>query len=220
MRRLYGKISNQLVVGLMVIAVLSFGIGGALQYYQSREKLIEAEQVKGTVLNSPRALADFKLTDDRGHIFTNQNLKGQWSFIFFGFTNCGYICPMTMDKLAKVHASLEKQRIKPPQVIFISVDPDRDSVTKIHKYVKAFNPNFIGLRGDKAALKLISDDLSVVYTKIAKGNDNNKENYDINHSGTIMLINPQGDLYAIFSQPHQVKNITQDYTLISQKLAA
>lgn len=220
MRLVAGKISNQLLGGLIVIALLSFGFGGAYQFHQSKEQMTALEaQVKGTVLNKPRLITQFDLQDDEGQPFTNKNLQGRWSYIFFGFTNCGYICPMTMDKLAKTYALLQKHHVKPPQVIFVSVDPERDTTAKIHQYVKAFNPNFVGVRTTKEALASISDDLSVVYTKVSKG-DSKKGNYDINHSGTIMLIDPHGKLYAVFSQPHDVENLAKDYTLISQRLAA
>ena len=138
--------------------------------------------------------------------------------VFFGFTHCGYMCPTTMAELGKTYRLLAEKGVSPlPQVVMISVDPDRDSLVKLGHYVKAFDPHFYGARGSEASIKSMSSEMGIAYLKVADKDAKNTNNYDIEHTGSVMLFNPKGELAAFFTSPHQADLLAKDYTLLVAK---
>jgi len=172
--------------------------------------------IVATVLYQPRQIIPFKLTEDNGKPFNNANFKGHWSLLFFGFTRCPEICPTTLSTLNKAYQAMQHNKLSPmPQVVFISVDPDHDAAKGvIKKYLTSFNKNFIGATGSKKQLDQLTQNLSVLYMKVMNKDAMDDTHYMIDHSGTILLINPQGDLKAIFSTPHQAGVIAKDVAKI------
>lgn len=134
---------------------------------------------------------------------------------FFGFTNCGYLCPTTMAELAKMYRTLEEEGVQPlPRVVMVSIDPDRDNLEKLNQYVKAFDPHFYGARGSDEIVKQMTREMGIAYAKIAIPNDNDPHNYDVQHSGAVMVFNPNGELNAFFTTPHQANLLAKDYQLL------
>lgn len=174
-----------------------------------------ALQVDGTVLAPPRVLNDFAFTDQFGHPFTKASLLGHWNILFMGFSNCGMICPTTLSELAKMYKVQEKT-LSPeqlPQVVMISVDPERDTVLRMKHYVKAFDPHFVGVRGTEEQTRAMAHQLSAVYMKMQeKGKD--AHHYWINHSAELMIVDPEGHLRAFLSYPHHADELVQDYKKI------
>ncbi len=167
--------------------------------------------ISATVFQQPRAITPFQLTDDNDQPFTLENFKGHWSLVFFGFTNCPDLCPTTLSTLNQVYKQLESTQPKSmPQVVFVSVDPQQDNSQTIAKYLSSFNPHFLGATGSQQALDQLTRELSVLYMKVARPNSDNNEHYDIDHSGAILIINPQGHFYGVFTTPHNVNNIAKD----------
>jgi protein SCO1/2 len=170
-------------------------------------------KISGLYLTTPTTINDFQLTDNHGKEFTKANLNGHWTLLFFGFTNCGYVCPTTMAAMKQTYQTLQKEipANQLPQVLFVSVDPDRDSVAKLNSYVTAFNPSFIGTRGDTANLDILEKQFHIVAVKVpGKG----KNNYSINHTAEIMLINPNAKLQAFFSFPVNPTKMVTEYQSI------
>ena len=95
----------------------------------------------------------------------------------------------------------------------VSIDPKRDTLDKLSDYVKSFNPHFYGARGDNKAVKKMTREMGIAYAKIALS-PADAQKYDIQHSGAIMLFNPQGELNAFFTTPHQADSLAQDYQLL------
>lgn len=167
-----------------------------------------------TRLDQPKLIAPFTLKDTQNQPFTEKNLKNHWTWLFFGFTRCGYVCPMSMTALKQAYIALEKNpNIPKPEVVFISIDPERDDSSRIHRYVTSFNPHFKGATGEKTALHQLTSQLGILYLKIIRSDQKDKtmRNYDIDHSGSILLINPEGELVAVFSMPHQPDRMVHDY---------
>ncbi len=164
----------------------------------------------GTMLQHPVVLKQFNLIDKNGKPFTNANLKGHWSLIFFGFTNCPSMCPATLAQMNKAYKKLKTERsgTKLPNVYFISVDPKRDTSKKIKAYLAKFNPAFNGATGSKESIDSLTKNLGVAYAKATKSND---KNYDINHSGMILVINPNGEWIGVLSAPHDGETIARDF---------
>lgn len=209
------KINNKrmLIINVVVLAVLVLGLGIWLSTKTQSPKPSVALE-RGTMLLPPVALERFNLVDDNGQPFTKNNLKGHWSLIFFGFTNCPMVCPTTLTELNKAYQSLKQANSKQmPTVIFISVDPERDTAKKIKTYLANFNPQFVGATGNKESIDKLTKNLGIMYAKAKKSNE---ENYDVSHSGTLLIINPEGDWAAILTSPHDGKTIARDFLKIQQ----
>jgi protein SCO1 len=161
----------------------------------------------GTLLARGRALADFNLIDHQGRSFGTANLRGHWSLMFFGYTNCPDFCPTTLTTLAAVEKGLRAANAMPPQVIFVSVDAKRDTPAQLAKYVPYFDPEFIGLTAaDQPAIERQARQwgVAVLIEPAADGN------YTVDHSGAIWVINPAGELKAILTGPFTVDALQND----------
>lgn len=195
----------------LLLATMALFLG--LFVAQQRHKDMSAFQ--GTLLKNPRALKPFALTQTDGVSFNNARLQGHWTLMFFGFTSCGSICPITMDQLAKTYRLLEERGVKPlPQVVMVSVDPERDNLERLKRYVTAFNPHFYGARGDEPAIAALTKEMGIAYAKVKRKNGVAQETYDIEHTGTVMLFNPQGELNAFFTSPQLADALAKDYQLL------
>src|SRR6266404_3169749 len=136
---------------LVAIAALCAALAG---FWLARELDSSAPQLaSGTWLTVPRRVADFQLTDHQGQPFTAAELQGRPSLVFFGFTHCPDVCPTTLVKVAQVK---KVGALPGVQVLFVSVDPERDTPAALALYVHAFDPDFIGLTGEANAIKRIA----------------------------------------------------------------
>ena len=174
----------------------------------------ELPQLKqGTLLPSAKAVADFQLTDHYGKPFTRENLKGKWSFAFFGYTHCPDVCPTSLAMLAQVMRILEKDNTLDvlPQTVFFSVDPERDTPELLEKYLPYFHPDFIGVTGDPQKVLLLTRQLGIMYGK-APGD--NADDYLVDHSASIILFDPDGNFLALFGIPHDPGLIAQEFIAI------
>lgn len=172
--------------------------------------------INGTMLQIPYKIKSFKLVDQNDAPFTNANLSGHWSIIFFGFTRCPMMCPTTLSTLNKMYRMLEQKGFKNNllQVVFISVDPEYDKPDVIKKYLQNFNPNFIGVTGSKAGISSLTKQLGIAYIKEIKSG---KSDYEIDHSGTLIIINPSGKWEALINPPHlSAKIIVKDFERIQE----
>ena len=201
------------VACLFALAALILGI--FISQHVREDHVIDVQQFHGTYLDKPRAVKAFSLTGIDNKSFNNASLLGHWTMMFFGFTNCGHVCPTTMAELGKMYRLIEDKGVKTlPQIVMISVDPERDSLDKLDHYVKAFHPEFYGARGDEASIAKLSQELGVAYTKMMLKGHDDSQHYDIEHTGTVMLFNPKGELNAFFTMPHQASFLAKDYLLL------
>lgn len=160
----------------------------------------------GTVLPQPRLLNDFTLTGDDGAAFTKTQLQGRWSLIFPGFTHCPDICPTTLATLKAVHAKLA-QANAPLNVVFLSVDPERDVPANLARYVQYFNPTFRGVTAMEPELARFTRELGVAY---AKSPGATPQTYTMDHSAALVLLNPQVQVAAYFSPPFAADTLSAD----------
>jgi protein SCO1/2 len=150
-----------------------------------------------------------------GRVFSNADLKGHWSFIFFGFSSCPYVCPTTLAQLNLMMKQLKSAGLKNnlPQIVMVSVDPDRDTATRMHAYVTSFNATFIGLRTSLDKTLQLAKEMKVSFAKVqAPGNDTSQ--YTITHTATITVVDPEGSIHAYLSYPHKAAVMARDYEVI------
>ena len=212
MCKFLNKKKNILIILFIIILFV-----GTFIYLGMKNKTPPMKNIKidGVMLPIAKAIEPFQLTDQDGKLFNQDNLKDKWTFMFFGFTNCGYVCPTTLAELNKMYKVLQKDlpEDKLPQIVLISVDPERDTVARMKQYVHAFNQHFIGLRGEEAATIALEKQLHISAVKMQAAGQP-ADHYMINHSAEILVFNPDAKLQAYFSYPHQSEQMIADYKLI------
>lgn len=163
----------------------------------------------GTWLPQPRSLAHFKLRDFNGRAYGNDALNGHPSLLFFGYTYCPDICPATLAVLRDV----QRQAPLPDlQVLFITVDPDRDTAAVLKQYLGGFNTRFVGL---SAGL----DELAPLMRSVAAASERDRRangSFHLDHSATLYLLDSRGRLAAVFSPPLATATLASDLRALGQ----
>ncbi len=209
------KSTRLLVTIVFLLALVSLSAGLFVSQHVHVKKTIDASQLHGTLLNEARSIKPFSLTGTDDTPFNNASLKGSWTILFFGFTSCGYMCPTTMAELGKMYRLLEEKGVTNlPHVVMISVDPERDNLDKLAHYVKAFDPHFYGARGPEDVIQTMTQELGIAYLKVVNKHSDDKTQYDIDHTGSLMLFNPKGELFAFFTTPHNAELLAKDYMVL------
>ena len=191
------RIRRTIIIIVCFIVVVIFGF-----IWRMNQPVIMSEQdlrINGAIiLNTPRKFSDFDLIDHRGDAFTLQRLKGQWSMIFFGFTNCPDVCPTTLATLNETYSKLKDSEKVNLQIIMVSLDPERDTVEKLGQYMPYFNAEFIGVTGNKHFIKRFTTEINIAYNQVPLDGDD----YTVDHSSQIVLVNPNGHYHGFFKSPH------------------
>ena len=186
---------------LLVAAAACAGVAGfwlAQQLDRGSPQL-----ASGTWLPQPKAIGDFQLTDTNGRPFTRRELAAAPSLVFFGFTHCPDTCPTTLVKLAQIARGAAVPGLR---VLFISVDPARDTPAVLARYLQAFDPRFRGLSGDAAAITRIAGYFGVAFDRVElPGGD-----YTMDHSTAVFLTDRAGRIAAIFTPPFEVAAVSAD----------
>ncbi|NND00379.1 MAG: SCO family protein [Gammaproteobacteria bacterium] len=172
-------------------------------------------ELQGVLRTQLDRIGAFQLTGHSGQLITQDNFRSKWSFVFFGYTSCPDVCPATLQVLNAVHQLASEQRAAPSdnmQVMFISVDPGRDTLEKLGQYVTHFNTRFIGATADKKHIDRVASLFGAAYLPDV---ENRGGYYMVNHTSAIFLVDPRGRLVATFSQPHRANNILSQYAKIN-----
>lgn len=176
-----------------IIGFLAAVVGAV--FFQQLNKLPLPEHA--LYYQQPRNLNSFELTDHNGQLFTQAQLKDKWSLIFFGYTSCPDVCPTTLQNLGFMYEDLQAVTNN-SQVILVSVDPQRDTQEKLNQYIAYFNREFIALRAGHEVLFPFARNMGLMYAIGGEGDE-----YMVDHSASIVLINPEGKITALF-KPEQV----------------
>lgn len=192
------------IAGLVIVActVLLGLLGGVLLSNPKHNKL-----QSGTLLDRPRPVAPFTLTGDDGQPLTRDDLSGHWTVLFAGYTFCPDVCPTT---LAAVRAARDKlgDRAAQIHVLFLSVDPDRDTPDRLHTYVRYFAPDFRGATGNLETLQSMGNNLGFVFEKAPSPGGGG---YLVDHSAALMLIDPQNRLAGYLTPPFEADKLAADF---------
>jgi protein SCO1/2 len=183
----------------LLLAAIALFVGQIVYQMQTPKVYAETTQV----YQPARALKAFELKDQNDQVFNNQNVIGKWSFVFLGYLSCPDICPMTMAKLSNLLPKLQEVSDEPVQVLFVSVDPARDVAESRKEYVNYFNPDIVGLGAEHANLFPFVRNLGLMYS-IPTGEE---DSYFVDHSASVVLINPKGEIAAIFKPKVEVGKV-------------
>ena len=195
---------------IIAVVALVLGLGGSWFAQNSKPIKLEVGRWFG---EQARTLVDFELRDQNNQPFGEKQLKGKWSLLFFGYTHCPDICPISLQAMAEMMKAIDDKHVREDlQVAFISVDPARDTPALLKSYVEYFNPSFIGATAALPELKKLTTSIGIAH-KLEKKSDE-QESYLVSHSGAIVLLNPQAEFSGLFSAPHDALAMARDMTKI------
>jgi protein SCO1/2 len=169
--------------------------------------------LQGIFRTEPKALQAFELIDQHRQTFSLERLRDKWSFVFFGYTYCPDICPTTLATLTAVVKQLKSdpQGLANIQVVFVSVDPQRDTPELIDDYLKYFNETFQGLTGMPQEIDALVRQFGAAY---AREPETRPGGYLVSHTSSIFLVDPHARLLAAFPPPHYPNTIVDQFRQI------
>ena len=161
----------------------------------------------GSVIDEPVAVPDFGLTDQNGQPFRLSDQRGKVVVLFFGYTQCPDVCPTTLATWRKIHEALgdDAERVR---FVFVTVDPERDTPERLGLHVTAFNPEFVGLTGDKRDLEPVYDVFGVFFEKDTSSGS--AAGYLISHTATTFVLDPEGNWRLRETYGTEVEDIVRD----------
>ncbi len=200
--------STPLKLFVLLLAAAAVAAGG---WFVSRALEEPAVPQSATVLAESRPLPDFSLVDHANRPFDAARLRGHTSLLFFGFTHCPDICPATLSQLATVRRQLAAQApgAALPEVVLVSVDPERDTPEVLERYVGYFGEGFTGVTGSVEQVRALAEPLGVYFEKEPLG-----DSYTMGHSTAVLVVGPDAALQAIFSTPHEVSAFVHDLPIL------
>jgi protein SCO1 len=163
----------------------------------------------------PRAVAEFHLTQGNGQALSLDNWRGHWNVVYFGYTNCPDVCPTTLATFKQVWKDLGTRDLTDAvRIDFISVDPQRDTPEHLRQYVDFFSRDFVAATGSDEELTALTRALGLVYSRTTDANGK----IEVDHSGSAVIIDPQGRLVGMFRPPFEARALIADLaTLIGKR---
>jgi protein SCO1/2 len=170
-----------------------------------------------TELPQPMPLADVRFVDKSGRETHLRDYQGDFTLLFFGFTNCPDVCPLTLAMLAQVRADIASRAPRlTPRVLFVSVDPNRDTPERIAAYLSGFDPEFVGVTAPDAELEPLLKTLGVAVEKHEHGG----ANYNVVHNSAVYVLDSNAEWIAVSTGPHDPKVLASDYLRLRQRHSA
>lgn len=212
------RVSRFILIGVILLMLgILFGRG-----FERDSEKAEKDFQSSRIYDIPVPLPQFTLTDHNGQEFTQWNLARKWTFMFFGYTFCPDVCPIALVDLNYVYNNfvekgdlIEKRFGVNTQVVFVTVDPERDTVDELKEYIAHFNKDFIGVTGKPEEIDSLAHPMGIAYRRVP-GKDS-EGNYYIDHSASFLLIDPLGRLRASFPPPHDPKQVAEEFRRIRDK---
>ena len=175
------------------------------------DRQVNLKELEATRFPVARQLVPFTLVDHNNEAFNETTLLGRWSFLFFGYTHCPDVCPITLSVLNSVAQRLQDVGAD-TRFVFISVDPERDTPEKLASFVSYFNKNFIGVTGSEQQIEQFTRELGIMHMRVAA--EENATGYLVDHTASVLLIDPDGRYHAVFSPPLSAEKISDDFRKI------
>ncbi|MCF6318970.1 MAG: SCO family protein [Proteobacteria bacterium] len=209
---------------IMIVVAMIAAITGLLvsnNYYNNNDDVVVDDNDNNNINNKleyqslliypeAKSFSGFQLQSHDNPNLTIEDFAGKWTLLFFGFTHCPDVCPNTLTELQKVFKLL-KTKVK-PEVLFISIDPDRDKPEALNIYTQFFNTDFKSATADAANILSITSQVGVAYH--IQEHEEGDLNYNVDHTTAVFLVNPDKQLYGLFRSPHEAEKIADDLTLL------
>lgn len=167
---------------------------------------------------TPREIPPFQLQQSDGTPLVPGELKGHWTLVFIGFTYCPDICPTTLAQMKQAQVQWEAlPEATRPRLLFVSVDPERDSPDRIGEYAHAFHRDTLAATGDIPALEAFVRSLSLVFMKMPPTNPERPDLYSVDHSASLAVLDPEGRMAGVLQPPLDPAAIGRDLIMLSQR---
>jgi len=204
---------NSRFLAIVIGTVIGLSIAAAVWFLVIKPNRGLPVAIENTYIPEGRPVVGIQMVDHNNQAFTEEQFKGKWSFLFFGFTNCPDVCPTTLLVMKSVWAKLPEvaKQSPEPQLVFVSVDPDRDTTAILKNYVQYYHPDFIAITGEHKFIDILTVQVGALY---GYEDGETEKDYTVNHSAQIVLIDPQGHFRGVFTSPHQVNDIVKTFAAI------
>ncbi len=199
------KIRQILFVVILGIVATTAGIWSANIIL---DRQVNLKELQATRFPVARELAPFTLVDHNNEVFNETTLRQRWSFLFFGYTHCPDVCPTTLSVFNSVAQRLQDVDAD-IRFVFVSVDPERDTPEKLASFVSYFNKNFIGVTGTEQQIEQFTRELGIMHMQVSA--EENATGYLVDHTASVLLIDPDGRYHAVFSPPLSAGKISDDF---------
>lgn len=204
------------VVVLILALAAGLGLIASRYYFQQPATSGWPQTSAVRLFDPPRVLPDFSLRQSDGTQLVPGELNGHWTLVFLGFTHCPDICPLTLSQMSQAQNQWESipEAIR-PRVLFISVDPERDTPDGIGDYAHAFHKDTLAATADIPALENFTRSLSLVFAKVPAAEGAPANQYSIDHSATMAVLDPHGRMTGIVQQPFDPAAIAADLAALT-----
>lgn len=201
---------------ILVIAIAA-GLGLALSQRLfspgAQSNAVKPALSVANIIDSPRALPAFTLQSANGAL-TAEQLKGSWTVVFIGFTHCPDVCPTTLADLARAQTIwAASKRPDKPKLLFVSIDPERDNPALLAEYAAFFHQDTLTATAQEPQLSEFTRALGLVYMKVPQA-----DSYTMDHSATLVLLNPKSEFAGIIRPPLNPDAIAKDLLTLSKPM--
>lgn len=203
----------------ILIAAIAAALGlWAAQAWFVRDTVADLPELRtARLFNPPRELPPFSLRQSDGTPLVPGELKGHWTLVFLGFTHCPDVCPTTLGALSGAQKQWEAlPESTRPRVLFVSVDPERDTPDAIGEYAHAFHRDTLAATADIPALEAFARSLSLVFAKVPAPEGAPADQYSMDHSAALALLDPQGRLTGFIQPPLKPRDIAADLLVLTK----
>jgi protein SCO1/2 len=203
--------SHRSFIWIILVAALAAGVGlwfGNRQFGQTHRPALAS----AVLYPQPRELPDFQLTRADGQTLTLADWRGRWNVAYFGYASCPDVCPTTLSVLKQVWKGLDERGLRDRvRINFISVDPQRDTPEALGKYLAFFSPDFVAATGSDEQLTRLTRALGLLYSRSTGPNGE----VQVDHSGSAVIIDPQGRLVGMFRPPFSAAAVAADLATLA-----
>ncbi len=216
------RMFNRTALAVVIIAVAAgLGLVAAQRFFQQAEVPSQWPQTSAVRLFEPaREIPPFSLRQSDGTDLLPGELHGHWTLVFIGFTHCPDVCPMTLAQLSQAQKEWEAlPEATRPRVLFVSVDPERDTPDRIGEYAHHFHPDTLAATADIPALEDFTRSLSLVFAKVPLSRDAPADQYTVDHSASIAVLDPQGRMTGVVQPPLDIPAIAADMRALTEASA-
>lgn len=215
-KKMMKRILLTLLLGVITGIAVWYGINPMLKKHEPITTFPVLTSATVFPVAQAQPIAAFSLTDTMKKVFTEHDLVGGWTLLFFGYAHCPEICPRSMAIASNFWKKLSvTSAVKKPRFIFITLDPKQDTVEELKAFLKHFNSEFIGLTGDAAEIDKLAKSCRVYSWEDPNPNDQGQKIID--HTAAFILVNPEGRIQALFSPPHDSETIAKDLATLIEK---